>query len=76
MSDYLGNGEMCDPLVVQRLQMGDWSFGHAGRHHGNGSEDCPRWLHHHHDEFCSRPTVLELMAAGINPNEFKVRSRA
>ena len=65
-----------DPRVVERLKGGDWSFGHAGRHHGIGSEDCPRELHHHHDEFCSRPTLRELLAAGIDPNEFQLRSRA
>ncbi len=30
-----------DERVVKRLKMGDWSFGHAGRHHGNGTKDCP-----------------------------------
>ena len=61
--------------VVKRLKMGDWSFGHAGRHHGIGTKDCPRELHHHHDEFCSTPTNEELLAAGIDPKEFKARSR-
>ena len=60
---------------VARLRMGDWSFGHAGRHHGNGAEDCPRELHHHHDEFCLLPTVSELREAGIDPSEFRARSR-
>jgi hypothetical protein len=27
-------------------------YGHAGRHHGVGTPDCPRELHHHHDERC------------------------
>jgi hypothetical protein len=65
-----------NPLVVEKLKRGDWQFGHAGRHHGNGSPDCPRELHHHHDEFCAWPTVEELKAAGIDPNEFRPRSRA
>lgn len=61
--------------VVKRLKMGDWSFGCAGRHHGRGTKECPVWLHHHHDEFCSIPTNEELLAAGIDPKEFKARSR-
>lgn len=31
-------------------------YGHAGRHHGVGTPDCPRDLHHHHDERCERPS--------------------
>lgn len=61
---------------IEKLRQGDWQFGHAGRHHGIGTEDCPRKLHHHHDEFCDYPTHDELVAAGIDPEEFKVRSRA
>lgn len=30
-------------------------YGHAGRHDGHGTPDCPRELHHHHDERCERP---------------------
>jgi hypothetical protein len=71
-----GNGTPIDPAVVERLKRGDWQFGHAGRHHGTGAPDCPRELHHHHDEFCSRPTMAELRAAGIDPADFKPRSRA
>jgi hypothetical protein len=65
-----------NPLRIKRLKDGDWQFGHGGTHHGVGTEDCPKWLHHHHDEFCALPTDLELMTAGIDPKEFKVRSRA
>lgn len=61
---------------IERLKQGDWQFGHAGRHHGNGSPDCPSELHHHHDAFCKIPTPLELLEAGIDPNEFKPQSRA
>lgn len=61
---------------VERLKMGDWSFGHGGRHHGVGTQDCPKELHHHHDEFCSMPTIMELIEAGINPKIFKPKSRA
>lgn len=31
-------------------------YGHAGRHHGVGTPDCPRELHHHHDERCEQPS--------------------
>lgn len=66
---------MLNDHVVERLKMGDWSFGHAGRHHGNGSPGCPRELHHHHDEFCTTPTDAELRAAGIDPHDFRATSR-
>ncbi len=66
---------LIDPRVVARLRSGDWSFGHDGQHHGIGTPDCPRELHHHHDEFCTRPTLAELRAAGIDPATFKARSR-
>lgn len=56
---------------IERLKMGDWSFGHDGI----GTDECPKWPHHHHDIFCKLPTVDELQAAGINPNDFKARSR-
>lgn len=65
-----------DPNVVERLKSGDWSFGHEGHHRGDGSPDCPVEWHHHHDEFCNRPTVQELRAAGIDPRRFRPRSRA
>jgi hypothetical protein len=35
-------------------------YGHEGRHHGTGAPDCPRELHHHHDERCTPPGVGEL----------------
>ena len=68
--------EVMSNLRIVRLKMGDWSFGHAGSHHGFGSADCPRKLHHHHDEFCAAPTPFELHEAGIDQDEFKLRSRA
>ncbi len=37
--------------------------------------DDARELHHHHDEFCQLPTNEELLAAGIDPKDFKARSR-
>jgi hypothetical protein len=64
-----------NPLRIKRLKNGDFSFGHAGTHHGIGTEDCPKHRHHHHDEFCALPTMLELRQAGLNPNEFKPKSR-
>lgn len=35
-------------------------YGHAGRHHGIGTPDCPRELHHHHDEKCEPPGAVAL----------------
>jgi hypothetical protein len=61
---------------IERLRRGDWQFGHQGRHNGVGTEECPRELHHHHDEFCDSPTDVELRAAGIEPEDFRARSRA
>lgn len=65
-----------DPIVVEKLKRGDWQFGHAGRHIGDGTEECPRTYHHHHDAFCLLPSLQELMAAGIDPKKFTPRSRA
>jgi hypothetical protein len=61
---------------VLRLKSGDWQFGHGGRHNGVGTEECPKTLHHHCDDFCKSPSPLELMEAGINPRVFKEQSRA
>ena len=61
---------------LARLRMGDRSFGHDGRHHGIGTKDCPREMHHHHDEFCDRPTAAELRAVGLDPKTFRSSSRA
>lgn len=53
-----------NPNVVNRLRQGNLQFGHAGRHRGDGSPDCPKHLHHHHDQFCRQPTVAEWLEAG------------
>lgn len=61
---------------IDRLRRGNWQFGHDGRHHGNGSPECPLALHHHHDEFCSLPAPYELFEAGISLKEFHAASRS
>ncbi len=63
------------PNVVMSLVRGDWTFGCDGYHHGNGTRDCPRAPHHHHDEFCIRPRDQELFAAGIYPSDFRPKTR-
>jgi len=70
------DAKIVDTPRVTRLKNGDWSFGHAGTHEGNGTEDCPAEPHHHHDIFCADPTFYELHLAGIDHKKFKVRSRA
>jgi hypothetical protein len=60
---------------IRRLLAGDYSFGCDGTHRGYGSQECPRQPHHHHDDFCNPPTNSELIQAGIDLNEFKIRSR-
>lgn len=62
-------------MRIEYLRRGYNQFGHAGRHQGSGRPDCPRELHHHHDVFCEYPTEAELVEAGIDPEEFKARSR-
>jgi hypothetical protein len=54
-----------------RLLAGNYQFGHAGMHRGNGSENCPVTTHHHCDEFCKQPTFKELWEARIKPAEFE-----
>lgn len=39
---------------------GDVQYGHGGMHHGVGTPDCPRELHHHHDERCEPPGAMAL----------------
>lgn len=58
-----------DTARILRLINGDWSFGCAG------DRDCPRTLHHHHDDFCASPTEDELNLAGIDPKRFIERKR-
>lgn len=65
-----------DERRIARLRMGDNSFGHDGQHFGVGTEECPKNMHHHHDQFCDYPSRGELTAAGIDPETFKVRNRA
>ena len=60
---------------IARLKMGNWQFGHHGMHRGVGTKDCPKERHHHHDLFCATPTVFELQQAGIDPAEFRARTR-
>ena len=57
---------------IARLQMGDYQFGHAGRHRGR----CGEGLHHHHDSFCTEPTDAELTAAGLTREEYNDRRRS
>jgi hypothetical protein len=64
-----------DDRRIKRLRAGDWSFGHDGMHNGVGTIDCPYLSHHHHDVYCDLPTIDEVLAAGIDLNEFRVRSR-
>lgn len=62
-------------LRISYLRDGRRQFGHGGTHRGNGTEGCPRELHHHCDAFCVEPTEEELTAAGIVPATFRSQSR-
>lgn len=50
---------------IQRLSHGQSQWGHAGQHRGSGAPDCPRTMHHHHDDFCALPTWWECEMAGV-----------
>jgi hypothetical protein len=50
-------------------------YGHEGRHHGVGTPDCPRDLHHHHDERCERPGVTAARAAVAALRDRRQRAR-
>lgn len=54
---------------IEALAGGQAQWGHGGQHHGNGTPECPRELHHHHDDFCDLPTLGECAAAGVTPPE-------
>jgi hypothetical protein len=60
---------------IEALKQGRTDWGCQGRHHGNGTPECPRELHHHHDDFCRRPTAQEMTAAGVTMPENGWRSR-
>ena len=50
----------CEPLLgpidlTNSLRHANVQWGHGGRHHGTGTKECPRELHHHHDERCRFP---------------------
>lgn len=60
---------------VMRLILNDGDFGCGGRHHGVGTKECPKALHHHHDDFCQQPTIDELRLAGISYETYQERRR-
>ena len=37
------------------IPAGTLQYGHKGQHHGTGEPECPKYLHHHHDERCTPP---------------------
>jgi len=49
----------CEPLLgpidLHAVPGLDGQYGHAGRHNGIGTPECPRISHHHHDERCRFP---------------------
>ena len=46
----------CEPLLEEIDLLRHWyQWGHDGQHHGIGSPECPRELHHHHDDRCQKP---------------------
>jgi hypothetical protein len=61
---------------IEALRRGRLQWGHGGFHHGNGAPDCPRGLHHHHDEFCDLPTPMEVRKAGVSVPKGGWHSRA
>lgn len=52
-----------------------YQWGHEGRHHGIGTPDCPRDLHHHHDERCDPPPIVRLLALMSRQPIGRVRGR-
>jgi protein gp37 len=49
----------CEPLLgpvdLRAVPGLGGQYGHAGRHNGIGTPECPRISHHHHDERCRFP---------------------
>lgn len=65
-----------DSPRVARLKSGNWNFGCSSKHYGDGSEGCPKHVpHHHHDMFCSEPSLKELSEAGIDYADFRKHLR-
>lgn len=73
--DTLNNSR--EAARVERIKAEPFpQFGHGGRHKGNGSPDCPRRLHHHHDWFCKAPTPWEWQVLAGRTDPIQLGSRA
>lgn len=76
MPEFSDKIEAYSQRRIDALKRGRDQWGHGGRHRGNGAPDCPRTLHHHHDEFCMLPLPSECALAGVTAPEGGWRSRA
>jgi protein gp37 len=59
---WLSCEPLLGPLDLRRVPGIDGQYGHAGRHNGAGTPECPRASHHHHDDRCRFP--IDWVVAG------------
>jgi protein gp37 len=52
---WLSMEPLLGPVDLQDVPGFARQYGCDGRHRGDGTPDCPRWSHHHHDDRCSAP---------------------
>lgn len=52
---WLSMEPLLGPVDLRAVPGLDGQWGRSGRHHGSGAPDCPRSLHHHHDDRCRFP---------------------
>lgn len=51
--------------IAEVEKLGRLQWGCAGEHRGNGTPDCPKFMHHHHDERCIPGLRNRLKAAEV-----------
>lgn len=54
-----------DERIAEVEKLGRLQWGCAGEHRGNGTPDCPKFMHHHHDERCIPGLRNRLKAAEV-----------
>ena len=54
--------------IIESVRMAGYQWGCDGRHHGIGTPECPRELHHHHDDKCKFPVGQVIVGCESGPN--------
>lgn len=63
---FLSMEPLLGPVNLTRA-LGYRQYGCNGQHHGKGTPDCPRELHHHHDDRCKFPIDWVIVGGESGP---------